>query len=1010
VRLGTAALIAISVSATNVAVGQPGPQLFRVRHNTYGCANPRATRVLTNREDPRQADPDWVAFVVDDGHCVAITPRSQWRLVFRDGDLAFMTYAGNTAAPGSFYVRLDELSGPIQSAIAEPDAAAPPATPVEPIRPAITAVPLVAPVQPTPQPKAEPTPEPSKPLLQAPEAKTTRDEVSSPLPSRPAPAPQVAIAPPSGLDHAGSSQPGGSGGVFFVAVGIAALIWLAGRGKRAKKAKTSPRQTPRPAARTTPPAHLRPMAWVRGDQPVAIGGVSVPGHMIYVGGPPLGGAPPPCLVDPTLPIAPRSPETAGKGMPYWPSYSAIGPNCRLAYLHWLRDGRKDPAVYIGYVFLFLYGLERRAFVDQAHAREMAELVAEVQRLLSIYGTNNSFRGYATGFVAAAELRALVEMKFDAGSYKAVLDGPPHQMPIALKLAIATKVAAGQPLSFELAMAGLLGLPSDALPVGGRVLEHARAQFLHLMRRRFDDCCPLGYKLPDRKGPRLELRHRCATAGLTVDLAPQPLGRQLPDPSALGWDKLAAMAAQVAAELDGFANLKQRHPERARTLSALAALPEGFAAEAVGPAATNARRWLEALPKPISRVGFADLAAHALGERGAKWTLRNHRAIHEALAATEYGLEPHPEDGSVSISDDTPMYVFPDSGSRRDRTPSYAVAALGADIVDAVSRADPTTAAAVRTGWLTDVGSRMSLSDPELVRLDARLRSLEHSAPSTASRIAKRSDGVSAADRATVAKLAAEGAAAAGAMAKGQVALLEKIYDEFGLERGGLYSAIHAPSPERIAAAPPDRPVSPPPAQDREEHGADATGATARLAPGDRPTQHGVAVPATGPVLVSRASPETVHRIPPPPPVVTPAPPAASPLPPANVAPPMGVLDPERIKRIQAETRRVSSVLAPIFSETEATPTAPAPAASDGALAGLGAPYAALLRRLATKAAWSRTEFEAAVHQGGLLPDGAMEAINEWAFDRFDAPLLDDGDTITLDLALLTGTGIITHEH
>lgn len=1002
-RLGPAAVIAISVSVPGAASGQPTPQLYRVKQDTYGCANPRATRALANREDPRQTDPNWVAFVVNDGHCEAITPRSQWRLVFKDGDLAFLTYAGTTAAPGSFYVRVDELAQAIPSAIGAPDPAAPTVMPGELTRPPITAIQLAPPAQASVQPLADPAPAPSKAPFQAPKAKTVRDVPSSPpLQSTPTPAPQVVIAPSSRPEQAGSSQSGGSGGVFLAAVGIAALIWLAGHGKRARNAKPRQKQTPRPATRSVHPARLRPMTWMRSGHPVAIGGISVPGHMIYVGDPLVGSAPPACLIDPILQVAPRSPKTDGTGMPYWPSYSAISPNCRLAYLQWLRDGRTDPATYIGYVFLFFYGLERRAFVDRADARETAELIAEVQRLLSIYGGNNSFRGYATAFVAAAELRLLLEGKFQADHYEAVLDGPLHQMPIALKLTIATKVAAGQPLLFDLAMAGLLGLPSDALPMAGRVLEHARPQFLHLMRRRFDDACPLGYKLADRKGPRFELKHRCATAGLTVDLAPQPTKRQLPEPTTLGWEKLAAMASEIAAQLEGFASLKQRHPERARTLSALAALPEGFAPAAVGPAASVALRWLENLPKPISRVDFADLAEHALGERGAKWTLRHHRAVREALAATEYGLEPHPEEGGLSISDATPMYVFPDVGARRDRTPSYEAAALGADVVDAISRADPTTAEAVRTGWLADVGVRVSLSDPELVRLDARLRSLAHSSPPTAHRIAKRLGGVSAGDRATVARLAAEAAAAAGAVAKGQIALLERIYDELGLERGGLYSAIHARSPERMAAAPPNGSAAPSSAQDH------AVSGTARPASRDHQLQPDAVVPATVPVLVARASPETMHRIPSPP-VDVPAPPAVSP-PPASVAPPAGLLDPERIKRIQAETRRVSSVLAPIFAEQEGVAIAPAPAASDGAFAGLGAAYAALLRQLATRAVWSRAEFEAAVRQGGLLPDGTMEAINEWAFDRFDAPLLDDGDSVTVDMALLTGTGISIHEH
>ena len=33
----------------------------------------------------------------------------------------------------------------------------------------------------------------------------------------------------------------------------------------------------------------------------------------------------------------------------------------------------------------------------------------------------------------------------------------------------------------------------------------------------------------------------------------------------------------------------------------------------------------------------------------------------------------------------------------------------------------------------------------------------------------------------------------------------------------------------------------------------------------------------------------------------------------------------------------------------------------------------------------------------LMTEGAVEAINNWAFDNVDAPLIDDGSTIYIDL-------------
>ena len=146
--------------------------------------------------------------------------------------------------------------------------------------------------------------------------------------------------------------------------------------------------------------------WVPAGQLVQVGKYSISGGLIYVGrglAAVTGGGPDPALIDPGLDVDHRAPDYAGAYMGYWPSYSTIAPACRAAYLQWLADGRHAPHAYIGYVFLYFYGLERRLLVDaqqSAVARSEREtLVTEVRRLLGIYGTNGSFRGYAAGLLA-----------------------------------------------------------------------------------------------------------------------------------------------------------------------------------------------------------------------------------------------------------------------------------------------------------------------------------------------------------------------------------------------------------------------------------------------------------------------------------------------------------------------------------------------------------------------------------------------------------------------------------
>ena len=58
-------------------------------------------------------------------------------------------------------------------------------------------------------------------------------------------------------------------------------------------------------------------------------------------------------------------------------------------------------------------------------------------------------------------------------------------------------------------------------------------------------------------------------------------------------------------------------------------------------------------------------------------------------------------------------------------------------------------------------------------------------------------------------------------------------------------------------------------------------------------------------------------------------------------------------------------------------------------------------RLLAHPEWPRTDFDAAATAVGLMPDGAMEAINEWAFDKYGDALLEDGDLVAINLELLS---------
>jgi hypothetical protein len=96
----------------------------------------------------------------------------------------------------------------------------------------------------------------------------------------------------------------------------------------------------------------------------------------------------PALIDPTLPAVNERLDLSERRTGYWPSYSTCSPEARGAYLQWLSSGRKDPSADIGLVFLYFYGLERRALADtltvDVPATEIEAIRADVQRLLGLY--------------------------------------------------------------------------------------------------------------------------------------------------------------------------------------------------------------------------------------------------------------------------------------------------------------------------------------------------------------------------------------------------------------------------------------------------------------------------------------------------------------------------------------------------------------------------------------------------------------------------------------------------
>ena len=96
------------------------------------------------------------------------------------------------------------------------------------------------------------------------------------------------------------------------------------------------------------------------------------------------------------------------------------------------------------------------------------------------------------------------------------------------------------------------------------------------------------------------------------------------------------------------------------------------------------------------------------------------------------------------------------------------------------------------------------------------------------------------------------------------------------------------------------------------------------------------------------------------------------------------------------------MLASIFREEEPEAVAAEvanPATAKHALPGLDAAHTCVLLRL-TAEPFEADAFEALCRENRLLPGGAIETINDWAFDTLDDVAVEDDDVICIQPHLI----------
>ncbi|MEJ3668262.1 TerB N-terminal domain-containing protein [Stutzerimonas stutzeri] len=679
--------------------------------------------------------------------------------------------------------------------------------------------------------------------------------------------------------------------------------------------------TERPSHRIpSAPANLNSanVRWLSAGETIEVAGENITIGLIYVGEDKnrRNGPSEPSLINPKLKVARGIVDISERLTPYWPSYDSISPEARRAYLQWLSSGRKAPHANIGYVFLFFYGLERRVFVDaktdQAAAADIPIIIAEVERLLSIYGKNNSFNNYASRFVDFLRQGQILARRYQKAPPAPLPYG--YEMPVELRIGLGQLAADKQPMPADWALAWVLSDHS----IGKRTpVTRCKEAFAQLFCMRYEERYGAGMVLPQNK-TRLRLQYNTASAGLP----PQELDglSGIPDVTATSAarKKLQQLVDECTVQLEPYSRYLGRNPGTPDALEGLLQLPVNL----WPPAARTALAELkQRIGDGMVVMSFGELA----GRLQSAGSLSRDKVLTlaRALESLHIGIEPDVLTGSRTPKAEDNVALFATQAEDGDlrSSPAYSAASVTLDLACAVAAADGDTSPQEIMLLSQHIDSWCHLSGAHRKRLKAHLR-LQLNQPPTLQSLKKKLEPLAEPAKRVVAAFLAHLAQVDGEVSPAEVKLLERVYKTLQLDPQSLYSDLHV-----------------------------------------------AAIGSAG------GSSQT-----------TPSIPGATPSKPVGEF----ALDKERIAQLQRETEQVSALLAQVFVDDKtAEPddvVVEETVEDTSSVCGLDADHSAFLRVLVSRTEWSRDELGAVASDMELMLDGALEQINDMAFEHFDMPV------------------------
>jgi hypothetical protein len=639
-----------------------------------------------------------------------------------------------------------------------------------------------------------------------------------------------------------------------------------------------------------------------------------------------------------------------------PSFALLPLRLKLDYIRWLAGGCVDRRVPVEFPLLYFYGLEHRLIVEENGQNQY--LLGEVRRLQLLFAQESRLQRDINRLfmsVGVGALREGVMPVFDAFMEAALRPSP------AVLIHLGRRISHAGVLDADDALLWLKSSFKIGLSVAA---SRCQKQFEALFRLRFREAFPSGYPVSMTSSP-LRVAHRLATWRRAVPLKLPPHAGYVADvelvPNLL--IKLRYLATKCGDELEPYSRyMARKGAADENSLEAISMLPDALKrSNFVGEYSKVIRALDDAVRTSAyiqTDVGKFLSMLHLDGKGTGPVPPKVQASLASFLDGVGFGFEPDRRYGNGGLVGEGAICLFKaeGGGSLDVAAAQYSVARLLVELAVLAAKSD----GEVNQREMAVVRKFMDrftlLGELERRRLTAVARAIMKSGDidgpylSSAARLA---DGIW--DKAVAVVM--DVLTADGPVVVDEVRFLERLFKARKRPVTEVHQLLHRVDPA----------TSQPDAEGLAKISASVPTAGVKI-PKEKKVAQIVEVPLVEPTA----------------PVVT--------------------IDFEKLARLKRETEEVSGILQGIFKEDVVEVRSEILQTEDqgNSFPGLDEAHETLLLLLIEKGPISRQEFVTAANGLGVFPDGALETINDWAFEQFDDPVVEDGAQIVVVDEMMDG--------